>query len=318
MSELTERYVSATLRSIPENQRTDIESELRALIDDAVEARIAAGESIDASEKAVLTDLGDPDRLAASYTGRPGYLIGPELFFDYKRLLAVLLITVVPIVAVVGGVLKAIDGGDVGSVIARAIGLALTVAVQIGFWVTLSFGVMERTGQKTPSGEWNLSSLPPLAPTTGGIKLGDTLASVVFLVVSIVGLTLSRNVLGLTADDGTLIPVFDPAMWNLWIPLLIVVLALLCLFEVVKYRRGRWTWSLASVNLALNVAFAVPVLYLLATEQLLNSAFFTEVGWTGAEKWGAVTVTITVVVIAAIAAWDTIEGFRKAKLAGCR
>lgn len=312
MAELTERYVGATLRSIPDKQRDDIEAELRASIDDAVEARVATGESAETAENDVLTDLGDPDRLAASYTGRPGFLIGPELFFDYKRLLTVLLLTVVPIVAVVIGVLEAIDGGSVGSVIGETIGLAITLAAHIGFWTTLVFAVMEWSGEKAPTGEWSLSRLPPLTPTSGGIKLGETIASMVFLVIAIVGLIVSRDLLGVASDDGSLIPLFDPATWDFWIPFLIMVLALEIIFEAVKYRVGRWTGWLASVNAALNVAFALPAIYLLATEQLLNPAFFEEIGWTGAHEWGGVAVTITVVTIAAVAVWDIVDGFRKA------
>ena len=39
-STLTDRYVAATLRTLPEKQRPDIEKELRASIADAVDDRI--------------------------------------------------------------------------------------------------------------------------------------------------------------------------------------------------------------------------------------------------------------------------------------
>lgn len=313
MTELTDRYVGATLRSIPEKHRADIEAELRTSIADEIDARTTAGEDVAEVEERVLTALGDPDRLAAGYTGRPGYLIGPDLFFSYKRLLTVLLVSVVPIVAVGVGVLDAISGEDVGGVISGAIGLALSVGVHIAFWTTAIFAAIEWSGEKPPAGEWTPSNLPPLAPEGAGIKLGDTIASVVGLVVAIVGLIVSRDFLGVTGDDGVLTALFDPAMYEFWIPFLIVVLALEVIFEVVKYRTGRWTWPLASVNLALNVAFAVPAIYLLATDQLFNPAFFDELGWTGAPEWGDTLVTITVVVIAVVASWSIIDGFRKAK-----
>lgn len=311
MTELTERYVGATLRSIPEKQRTDIEAELRASIDDAVEARVAEGEDVRIAEKAVLTDLGDPDRLAAGYAGRSGYLIGPEMFFAYKRLLTVLLITVVPIVAVVVGAIDALGGADLGSVVGSTISVLISLVVHIVFWTTLVFVVMERSGEKSPTGEWSVASLPPLAPTSGGIKLSDTIASMVALAVAIVGLILSREVLGVTADDGTFTSVFNPTMFDFWIPFLIAVLAIEVVFEAIKYRAGRWTWALASVNLALNIAFALPAIYLLVTDRMFNPAFFEEIG--GVE-WVETTVTITAVVIAVVALWDSVDGFRKARM----
>ena len=86
MTSLVDRYVYTALRRVPEQQRADIDRELRASIEDAVDARVDAGEEHDAAVTATLTELGDPDRLADSYAGRPGYLIGPALFTPWRRL----------------------------------------------------------------------------------------------------------------------------------------------------------------------------------------------------------------------------------------
>ncbi len=80
MISLTERYLAAALRGIPEAKRRDVEGELRSSITDAVDDRVAAGEDPAAAEKAVLEGLGNPARLAAEYAGQPLHLIGPELF----------------------------------------------------------------------------------------------------------------------------------------------------------------------------------------------------------------------------------------------
>lgn len=311
MPGLTERYVTATLRSIPEDQRADIEAELRASIEDAIEARIADGVSPEAAETEVLTDLGDPDRLAADYAGRPSYLIGPEHFFDYKRLVTVLLVTVVPIVVVVLALIQVISGGDVGDVMAEVFSIGLSLVVHIVFWTTLVFYFIERSGEKPPTSEWTLASLP-VAPTRGSIKLGDTIASIVFLVLAIAAMILSRTVSPITGANGEPIPVFDPGAWEFWLPFLVGVLVVEVLFELVKYHVGRWTWTLASFNVALNAAFAIPAVYLLATDRLLNSEFFAELGW-GIPSAGSTSVTVAMVVIVAVALWDTIDGFRKAR-----
>src|SRR4051794_38396607 len=95
---LTDRYVAATLRSVPEKQRPELDKELRASIADAIDDRIEAGSKPEAAEREVLIELGDPIRLAAGYADRPLYLIGPALFPDYTRLLKLLVGIVVPIV----------------------------------------------------------------------------------------------------------------------------------------------------------------------------------------------------------------------------
>jgi len=60
MGELTDRYVGATLRSIPEKQRADIEAELRASIGDEIDARVESGEDEESAEQEVLTALEMP------------------------------------------------------------------------------------------------------------------------------------------------------------------------------------------------------------------------------------------------------------------
>lgn len=305
MTELTDRYVAATMRSIPEKQRADIEAELRASIDDEIDARVESGEDEESAEQEVLTALGDPDRLAADYSGQPSYLIGPEHFFDYKRLVSVLLVTVVPIVMAVIAVAHMIGGGDVVDVFGEMIGGGLTLAVHIVFWTTLVFALIERSDAKVPTSEWTPDKLP--ARHGGGeVKLSETIVALVFLVLAINVFILSRTVSPFTAADGSLIPIFDPTVWDFWFPFFIGVLALEIGFEVVKYRVGRWTWSLAALNLALNALFAIPAIYLLTTDQLFNPEFLDEVPRPLLQRG----IILALIVLAVT--WDIFDGFRKA------
>ncbi|HEU4318787.1 MAG TPA: permease prefix domain 1-containing protein [Acidimicrobiia bacterium] len=311
MSELTDRYVGATLRTIPEKQRDDIEAELRASIADAIEARYTEDDNPDDVEREVLTELGDPDRLAADYAGRPSYLIGPEHFFTYRRLLAVLLVTVVPIVAAVVAMAQVLSGSDIGSVFASAMGTAITVAVHIGFWTTVVFYFIERSDDTELPETWSLDSLPPTTDR-GEIKLGEMIASVVFLVLAIAGLSLTGTLSPFTAADGSAVPIFDPDLWSFWVPYFVAVLGLEIVFEVVKFRVRRWTFPLAWVNLALNAFFAIPAIYLLMSDRVFNEAFFEELGWGSAPNESDLLVRIIAVSIAVVCTWDVFDGFRKA------
>ena len=78
MTTLTDRYVDAALRRLPADKRPDIDKELRASIADAVDDRVGAGTDPAQAEVAVLTDLGDPARLAAGYADQPLHLIRSE------------------------------------------------------------------------------------------------------------------------------------------------------------------------------------------------------------------------------------------------
>ena len=123
-------------------------AQLRASIAGAVDSRAAGGEAPDVVERGVLSDLGDPMRVSAAYSGRQLHLIGPELYPDYVRLLRLLLTIVVPIVGVVVGAATAVSGADAWDVVAAGFGTAFSVGVQIAFWVTVAFAVIDREYQR--------------------------------------------------------------------------------------------------------------------------------------------------------------------------
>ena len=174
MSTLTDRYVWGVLRAVPERQRADLEPEVRALIADAVEAR-AGGATDDAAldaalaERAALTELGDPELLAARYTDRSLYLIGPSYYLDYRRLLSLLLTIVVPIVTLATMMGGFMAGTGVASVALTGVYAGLSVGVQLAFWVTIAFALVERHGARraAPIVPWTPDRLPSLPSPAG-------------------------------------------------------------------------------------------------------------------------------------------------------
>lgn len=81
-------------------------------------------------------------------------------------------------------------------------------------------------------------------------------------------------------------------------------------FEIVKYRIGRWTFALATINMVLGALFAAPVVYLAATDRLLNPSAVAELqkGWA---DFDATTVnTVVVIVSLATWVWDGVDGWR--------
>ena len=92
-------------------------------------------------------------------------------------------------------------------------------------------------------------------------------------------------------------------------PYFLVLVALAVGFAVVLSRTG-WTWRLAVVNTALNVAFAVPALWLVTTGRLVNPDALAAMRW----PWGdsaPVLLALTVTLLIAAAAWNVIDGFRQ-------
>ncbi|MEO8261598.1 MAG: permease prefix domain 1-containing protein [Pseudolysinimonas sp.] len=307
---LTDRYVWAVQRSLPEKQRADIDQELRGAIADTVDSKIDSGTDPVAAEREVIVELGDPYRLAAGYADRPLHLVGPKVFPDYIRLLKVLYAIVLPIVFVailLGQLLGQPDSfwGAFGS----TIGAIITVAVHLGFWTTLVFALIERSPEYKATA-WNPDTLPQL-PTRGAIKLSDAVASGVWF-VSIVGGLIWAQYFSLFRDaDGEVVPVFDPAL-GVWLAYFLVLAAFELGFRVLLYRERRWTFPLAAVNLVGHLAFAIPFLWLLLNSSLMNPEFLARADIAPLfERDGVVTIIVLIVALAG-SAGSAIEGFVKA------
>lgn len=308
MTSYTDRYVDAAMRTVPEDSRVDLSAELRVSIDDAIEARTEGGEPRDDAERAVLTELGDPERLAAGYVDRPLHLIGPTVYLDWWRLLRLLLWIAVPI-ATVGIVLgRMASGAGVGEVFGTAVTAILTVGVHVVFWTTLLFVIVERTGARSTKTEWSVEELPEVRASGAG--RADLVASLIFLVIMI-GAVVWDRLIGFVQIDGVAVPVLNPGLWPVWISVLLVVVAAEAVFAIMLYRAGRWTRGLVVVNGVLAIVAAAIGLGLLASGTLLNPEFFTAVA---SRDPGSVQQVVSVGVAVGMvvtAGWDIVDGVIK-------
>jgi hypothetical protein len=307
---LTDRYVDAATRTVREDQREDLAAELRGSIDDQIEARIAGGDDPQAAERAVLIDLGDPDVLAAGYTGRVLHLIGPRYYLDWWRLLKLLLWIVLPCIAFGVALANVLQGAPIGEIISSAVWVTLNGALHIAFWVTLVFVVLERTGHETmTSGRWTPDQLPE--PRQRGAGFGDMIASIGFLLI-MAAVILWDHFIGLVPTEPGL-PFLDDGLWPWWIMALFLVMAMEAVLAIAVYGVGRWTMPLAVANGILNLIIAVPALWLLGQGRLINPDFFPTIieGSDGTEVQNIIA-TIVGFVIVAVAIWDTTDAALKA------
>ncbi|MHC9046233.1 permease prefix domain 1-containing protein [Microbacterium saperdae] len=318
---LTERYISATIRSLKPDAQADVRAELEASIADAVEARLEQGEGPADAERAVLTELGDPGILAAGYADRPLHLIGPRYYLTWWRLLKVLLLTVP--VCVLGAVAlgQTISGAAVGEIISSSILAAGAVVIHLCFWTTLVFVVLERAG--TDTGEtWNVDKLPEPMENSGGRS--ELIAALVFLGIA-AGALLWDRFRGFVVVEGEALPILDPRLWPWGISALFVLIALEAVFAIVVFRKGRWSTALAVANTLLALAFLAWALTLLLRGELVNPDFLSHIAAVGGEGFATGdakaageggTFRILAVLLgfglAAGVVWDIVDGWIKA------
>ncbi|MFK3980914.1 permease prefix domain 1-containing protein [Micromonospora sp. NPDC050397] len=312
MNTLTDRYLAATLQSVPAQRRDEIAAELRGSIEDMIEDRAGNGQDPTSAEREVLTELGNPSLLAARYADRRLQLIGPAYYLMWERLLRLLLSFVPAIVGTVVAVVTAAEGGSVGSAIGTAIWATLQTVVQIGFWTTLVFAILDRTNTTLDLPGWNIDQLPDV-PVKRQISLSDTVASVVMLALTIGYLVLQHFQSWVESADGTNIPIIDPALWTSWLPVIIAVLAASGVFEFVKYRVGRWTWPLYGVKVLLALAFTVPVAWLLFEHRLFSPALVDHFDWFSQGDNLTTLAGGIVIGMAAIMIWDLVDSAAKTR-----
>ena len=116
-----------------------------------------------------------------------------------------------------------LSGNTVGQAITAGIGTAVTVSLQILFWVTLIFAIIERGAnvESIKGKAWTVDDLPEL-PDDGRISIADAVSTVianVFVVVGILWVQLQPPIV----IDGQAFPLFDPSLWSFWLPYFIVI-----------------------------------------------------------------------------------------------
>jgi hypothetical protein len=310
MTSLVDRYVFTAVRRVPEGQRAEIGRELHASIEDAIEARMEAGATRDEAVDAALRDLGNPASLADHYAGRRNYLIGPELYPGWRLMLKLLLTTVLPIVVVVAVVAQFVE--DPSKAVGEGFSTLFAVGVNLIFWVTLVFALIERAGLRDlPTAElvgirvnrsWTPADLPGYEPRA--MTLGQLATELSWLTVLITALVLQQ----FTFTDQ---PLLDPAGWHVWWPLLIVAFLLRGVFYTVIYRQATWTRAAVLGNTAAALLWAVPTIWLLAVGRFFNPAF-QGLSHPDVKHW--VTVS-AIAAIALVTVWDAVEATRRASAA---
>jgi len=306
---LTDRYVWAATRSVPDGQRADLERELRERIGDATDALVQTGRTTADAERMALVELGDPAALAASYVDRPLQLIGPRYFLTWWRLEKLLYSVALPLTVAAVLFAKLISGADLGAAIGDAVVVGFSLAVHLGFWPTLAFAVLERTPGRSADLQWTPDLLPQLPEVGRPGRRGELIGSLVFLGIFAVAIVWQQFGVIFIGGERQAIPLLNPDLWSFWIPYFLVLIVLEMLFAVAIYAWG-WNWWLAVANLVLNVAFVVPALWLFTTGQLVNPEALDVMGWPWGDA-GRVIVPILVFTVIGVAAWDVIDGVIK-------
>lgn len=281
--EKVERYIYDVSRRLPEKQREEIKKELRGLIEDMLEDRNGSEETDAERIEAVLLKLGDPAVLADSYRGKRRHLIGPENFDAY------LLVLKIVIAATAFGITLSVIIGLVVNPPESLLQIfivyfsALLGALFQGFaWVTVIFAIFEyfdvAIGREFKDEKWTTEKLPELPGKELAIKPLEPLFGILFAVIGLIIFNSADHLIGIyivSEEVATrIIPLFNHEVFRSVLPLLNIMLAIGIIKESLKLAVGRWTQSLAWLNLLFNIVSLSLFVLFIRSEGLWNEAFF--------------------------------------------
>jgi hypothetical protein len=290
MTDMVDRYIFAVTRKLPEKQREDIEKELRSLIEDMLSARTKGLEASDADVEAVLAELGDPGLLADSYRADKKYLIGPENYDTYFYVLKIV------IAAVSFGITLAIAIGyfvnppqGLVEVVSNYLGSLFGAIFQAFAWVTIVFAIFEYNNvslrKEFKDQEWSVKDLPQLPANDLIIKPAEAIFGLLFAIIAVTIFNTADHLIGIysLSEEGAtvFVPLFNHVTFRSLLPLLNIMLAIGIVKELIKLATGKWTRTLAYLNLAFNaISFSLFVLFI-RNDKLWNDAFFAYLRATG-------------------------------------
>jgi hypothetical protein len=276
---LIDRYIAEVGRHLPEKNRTDIAAEIRTMLEDMIEERGHQAEAADNRVVAeVLEQTGDPRLLAAKYAPPTRYLIGPAWYEGYVKVLQRVLLTALPVVTVVIFILTLTQNPlDFIGAIGEALGSAFSVGVQILFWVTLVFVLLERSDEvpyeapRQKDQAWTVAQLPKLYRTRQ-ISVAETLLNIASILFVLIWIALPYT-LGRLRGDPIPVPFLHPDLWNFWLPLFFVIMGLTLVHEVFKLKIGNWTPALTATNVILGILSIIYIAALVITQEVVNPDF---------------------------------------------
>lgn len=303
---LINRYVYAVTRHLPHSQRKEVADELSSTIQDMVADRAKDKKPSTKAVESVLKELGNPDTLALQYSQGPRYLISPKWFAIYWRLITKLIIIVPLIFAALALVGALIGQNTLIQIMLTTFGAGLGAAVQVAFWVTLIFAIMEWT-QVEPSktaltSDWSIEDLPEL-PKKRQIGRADSVANVVFVTFAFL-LVMAAAIVPATWINAS-VPVLNPSLLPVWILLFAGLVVLELILEIFKYRIGNWTPALAIANVLLNTLNVIYFVTLATTQVVVNPAFTNLMRAQLGDKLDQIAqwpliITITIIVISCV------------------
>ncbi len=260
---LIDNYIAEVGKHLPRRNRADIQAEIRSTLEDMLEERKQAQESLDeAAVMELLKEYGAPRKVAESYVG-PRYLIGPRMYPFFVMVTRIVLIVLITITLIGIGISLAKSGLTGPEFLKTLVSsmMSLVGALIAAFGnIVLVFAILERVLPKTDFEkeleDWDPKELAS-EPDPDRVGIGEQIVGIFFLVLFLVVLNLYPNLIGIgffSEGHWTFItPMLTKAFFS-YLPWINILILLHIGFNVYMLRHGTWNVASRVVNIVLELA----------------------------------------------------------------
>ena len=287
-NDLLDRYLYAIGQELPAEQRDDVKAELRSLLTEQLDERIAEGVPAETAATELLQSFGKPDDVAMQYGPQGRYLIGPH-FYPYFLFFAKLNCYIVTGIYILAWILGFASGNTrlpeflrADSIIGWFAELAELLAVNLAFMVAV-FAILERVTKpgEAPSEkkkEWNPAELEAVPAKNDPDRISEPgLIGKIYVIVALaVLLNFFPAWFGIFIGSGKSLMVVPYYALGVYLPvqLLNVWWAGALALNVWLLNLRRWTREARWIELALN-AIGAGILFVV----IRASTFALDVDW---------------------------------------
>lgn len=283
MNDYIKRYIYDVTRRLDEKQREDISQELEANIYDML-----GEDHSDDNIKKVLTELGSPAKMAMNYK-EPRYLISPELFDDYKRVL-IIVVSIFIGISFALGIIGAVTASGIEileGILETLFGSMLSAGFN-GFAVTtLIFAGIELYNKKV-NPPFKVDSLPKIPKVESKKNLRvemiiESVFTIVFGYIFVHVLLVNQVDINAVWDTTTFIyngPILSQWVINFFVPWFIVYLILTVVIKVFQFKQGGFTKTLGFLYTILELSSLIIMSIVFTRTNTFVPAFIDNVSTT--------------------------------------
>lgn len=329
---LIEVYIHEVTRRVPEKGRADIALELRSTIEDMLPDNYSEKDI-----KEVLGKLGNPATLASGYRDQPMHLIGPRYFDVYVSLLKMIvpIAAVISLIAMIAEYFIGYSGDEailnvVLNIMGVGIGSIIEVGIQVFFWLTLIFAIIERTDKGkdqqpltaslkkwTPDDLKNVSFIPK----EKAIKKFEVFGSLMWTAIWATLYFYANQLVGVYESGGAglefVIPALNQDILLRYWPFVLVIIALEIGLALYKLIKGQWTKKMVIFNTVLELSGTVVCIVIVSNPNLMNQEFISYMSTlfnTTANQFETWIVGGLISIYIISSAINVFSGYRKARI----